>query len=174
MKTVLAIIMLALSFASMAQEVHIADSGITFDAPDEFAPLPQEIIDFKWPNKRAPQWAIGNASGATTIAYDLKPNNISDAQLSELIKTFKLIFERTIPGIQWIKREIIELSGKKWMYLELTSSAVDTDIHNIMLATSHSDKMLIFNFNSTKEEFQQYESELRNSIQTIKLPYTDK
>ena len=172
MKTVLAIIMLTLSFAACAKEIQIADSGITFDAPDEFVPLPQEIIDFKWPNKRAPKWAIGNASGATTIAYDIKPANISDARLPDLMNAFKLTFDRAIPGIQWIKREIIELSGKKWIYLEATSSAIDTDIHNILLATSYGSKMLIFNFNSTKKEFPQYESKLRNSIQTIKLPGT--
>ncbi len=170
MKIVFGLIMIALTSVCLAKEITVADSGITFDAPDEFVPLPQEIIDAKWPSSRAPRWVIGNASGATTIAYDIKPNDISAAPLSGLMNSFKTVFDRVVPGIEWIKREVIDISGKKWIYLEMTSNAIDTDIHNIMLVTSYGKDMLIFNFNSTKEEFSQYESELRDSVNTIKLP----
>lgn len=172
MKIILGLIVNALTSVCLAKEVNIADSGITFNAPDEFVPLPlpQEIIDAKWPSSRAPRWVIGNASGATTIAYDIKPNDISAVPLTRLMSHFKTTFNRIVPGIEWIKSEIIEISGAKLVYLEMTSNAIDTDIHNIMLLTSYGKQMLIFNFNSTKEEFSRYESELRNSVETIRLP----
>ncbi|KXO08343.1 hypothetical protein AKG98_1942 [Moritella sp. JT01] len=74
-----------------------------------------------------------------------------------------------IPGVEWKKKEIIELSGKKWVYLEMFSNAIDTEIHNIMLITSYGKEMLIFNFNSAKGEFPKYEDKLRASIQSIQL-----
>ena len=57
--------------------------------------------------------------------------------------------------------------GQQWIYLEMSSRAIDTDIHNIMLITPLQGKMLIFNFNSTKAEFPKVEAELRASINSI-------
>ncbi|SIQ23107.1 hypothetical protein SAMN05421647_10376 [Marinobacterium stanieri] len=72
--------------------------------------------------------------------------------------------------MEWKKQEVIHLSGRDWIYFEVTSNAIDTDIYNIMLVTSYGKEMLLFNFNSTKEDFPQYEKALRNSVNTIKIP----
>ena len=54
--------------------------------------------------------------------------------------------------------------------MEMTSNAVDTDIYNIMLLTGVEEKMLVFNFNSTKKDFPKYEAALRKSLNSVKLP----
>lgn len=153
-----------------AKPIGVADTGITFEAPKGFAPLSKEIMEVKWPSNRAPAYAVGNERGTTTVAYDLKPNHIPQEALPEAQKQFTELFGRMIPGIEWKKNEIIELSGQKWLLMEMTSNAVDTDIYNIMLMTGFDGKMLIFNFNSTKEEFPKYEAELRKSMKSITLP----
>lgn len=170
MKFFIITIVIFLSANCFAKEVKIGNSGISFDAPNGFSSLSQELIDIKWPQKRAPKWVVGNNSGTTTIAYDLKPNDISKAPLEKLMSYFKTTFEKVIPGIAWKKREIIELAGQKWIFMEMTSSAIDTDIYNILLITSYEKKMLMFNFNSTKEDFIKYELALRKSIDTINIP----
>lgn len=170
MKLIFTLALLTLSFAGLTKEISISDTGIKFMAPDEFHEIRQEIIDAKWPQEMAPKWVVGNPEATTTIAYDLKPNDISGAPLPDLMDYFKNTFDSSIPGIVWKTREIIELSGKKWIYLEMTSNAIDTDIYNILLVTSYGKEMLVFNFNSTKEEFPKYEAKLRESIITIRLP----
>ena len=69
----------------------------------------------------------------------------------------------------WKRKEIIEMAGQRWIFLEMTSSAIDTDIYNIMLITPFDGKMLIFNFNSTKEDFAEQEAALRASVASIRL-----
>ncbi|MCL6418121.1 hypothetical protein [Aestuariirhabdus haliotis] len=170
MKLMFSLLLFAVSISVSAKEINISDTNISFVAPDEFQPLSQEMIDIKWPQKNAPEWVVGNSTASTTIAYGLKNNDNSDADLSELMTYFKTTFDRMVPGIEWIKRDIIQLSGKRWLYLEMTSNAVNADIHNIMLLTSYGEEMLIFNFNSTKDDFPKYETRLRESIQTIQLP----
>lgn len=153
-----------------ADPVKVADTEVTFEAPEGFKPLSKEIIAAKWPTDRAPAYAIGTPSGSTTVAYDLKPNHIPQEALPEIQKSFTDVFGRMIPGIVWKKNEIIEHSGQKWLLLEMTSNAVDTDIHNIMLMTGYEGKMLVFNFNSTKEDFPKYEAALRKSLKSVTLP----
>ena len=174
MKTIplLLAVLLFPSFA-LAEPIKVHDTKVTFDPPPSFKPVPQEIIDLKWPSKRAPQFVVGNESASTTVAYDLKPHQIPQDKLGEVQKSFTQLFERIIPGIRWKKNEIVEHSGQNWIFMEMTSRAVDTDIHNIMFLTGYQGKMLIFNFNSTKEDFPKFENSLRASLKSIKLPNSD-
>ncbi|MDG1708086.1 MAG: hypothetical protein P8H03_04955 [Emcibacteraceae bacterium] len=169
-KNIVSLSILLLVSASHASEVEIPNTGITFEAPENFMEIPKNIRDLKWNSLNAPKFAIGNETASTTIAYDIKPNDISQAPLDELLNYFSSTFDRIIPGLIWHKKEIINLSDQEWVFLEMTSSAVDTDIYNIMLVTSYNNQMLLFNFNSTKKDFSTYEEELRESIRTIKLP----
>ena len=155
---------------ALAEPIKVGDTKVTFDPPPGFKLVPKEIIDLKWPSKRAPQFVVGNESASTTVAYDLKPNRIPQDKLGEVRKSFTRLFERIVPGIQWKKNELVEHSGQKWIFMEMTSRAVDTDIHNIMFLTGYQGKMLVFNFNSTKEEFPKSEKSLRASLKSIKLP----
>ena len=150
--------------------IELDGQGITFEAPDEFLAVPQEIIDLKYPSKNAPRFVIGNKNAATTIAYDLKPQDLSGVEMDEILIAFEATFSRVIPGITWIEKKVIKQSGREWAFLEMTSNAIDTDIYNIMLVTGFRKQMLIFNFNSTKEEFPKYEEILRESLKSIKLP----
>jgi hypothetical protein len=158
------------SSATLAQTIEVADTGVTFVAPDEFSQLSQEMIDIKWPNKNAPRFVVGNERGTTTIAYDVKDQDISGANLDELKNAFEQTFNRIIPGIRWVKSSIIEHEGRNWVYLEMTSNAIDTDIHNILLLGGVGSKVVIFNFNSTNDEFAEYEASLRRSLESIRVP----
>ena len=171
MKTLFTIILIVTvsAFVCSAEVVTIPETSISFNAPADFKPLSQEIIEIKYPSSRAPRYVIGNESASTTIAYDLKPHKIPQDKLGEVQKTFTELFSRIIPGIRWKKNEIITKAETKWLYLEMTSNAIDTDIYNMMLLTGYKDQTVIFNFNSTKEDFPKYETELRKSMESISI-----
>ena len=161
---------LLVASVAFANPVKIPGTDVTFLPPPGFQPLSQEIIDVKWPNKNAPRYVIGNATASTTIAYDIKDSKMTLADLAEAKGYFTTLFDRIIPGIEWKRNEIIEHSNQPWIMMEMTSNAIDTNIHNVMLVTSYAGRMLMFNFNSTKEDFPKYEKALRGSISSIKLP----
>ena len=171
MKKAITSIIVFLSLASFVfgETISFENGHITFEAPDGFKSVPEEIIKIKYPRSGAPRYVIGNKSAETTIAYDLKPHDIPQDKIDEVRAAFTEMFPRMIPGLQWKENKTITLSGRKWGYLEMTSYAIDTDIYNIMLFTGYKGQMLLFNFNSTKEEFKKYEKALRKSIRTIKI-----
>ena len=169
MKNILIVVLLVFCSPCIGEEVNVAGTDITFVSPKGFKTLSKELIDIKWPNKNGPKWVVGNERGTTTIAYDLKNNDISGYAMKELIPTFDQMMSRVIPGIVWKEKKVIEQSNQEWVYLEMTSSAIDTDIYNMMLLTSYKNQMLIFNFNSTKGEIDKYRSQLGKSINSISL-----
>ena len=164
------VVCLTAAATTLANPVSIGDTGITFVPPPQFTPVPQHIIDIKWPNKTAPRYVVGNERATTTVAYDLKPHQIPQDKLVEIQKVFTALFGKIVPIIAWKRNEIIEHEGQKWVFMEMTSEALDTDIYNMLLVTGFDGQMLVFNFNSTKEEFPKYEQMLRDSIKTIRLP----
>jgi hypothetical protein len=159
-----------LAFTAQAGDVATPDAVVTLTVPDDFTALSREEIQRKWPTSAsAPSFAVGNKSRSTSIAYDLKPNPLRQEELGQALQAFEGVFTRIVPGIDWKRREIIEMAGRQWVMLELTSSAVDTDIYNIMLITAYRGRMLAMNFNSTKQDFEAMEPALRRSVASLRL-----
>lgn len=150
-----------------ATTFEIPETGVSFNAPEGFTPLTADEIGTKYPMARAPTFVVGNARRTTTIAFDLKPQTLPRDKLPQAKASFETLFDRIIPGIDWKQKKLLDMKGQQWIYFEMTSRAVDTDIYNIMLVTPHRGKMLVFNFNSTKGEFPSVEKELRKSLETI-------
>ncbi len=116
MKKVIITFTILLSLASLVcgETISLDNGHITFEAPDGFKPVPEEIIRTKYPSSRAPKYVIGNKSAATTIAYDLKPHDIPQDKIDEVRAAFTPIFPRMIPGLKWKENKTIELSVSKW------------------------------------------------------------
>ena len=163
----------ALAFSVQAalagETINIPDSTVTFEAPTSFTPLTPEEIAAKYLRARPPKYVIGNARRTTSIGYDILPRPIKDAELEQGLDIFGTFMGRAIANLVWKRKEIVEMQGQRWIWLEMTSSAIDTDIYNIMLITPFDGRMVIFNFNSTKEEFAQNEAALRASVASIRL-----
>lgn len=155
--------------ATMAAEIQTPDAIVSMTVPDDFRALSAEEIHRKWPTGSPPSFVVGNATQSTTIAYDLKADALAPNGLAQALRSFEEVFSRAVPGIEWKRHEIVELVGREWMLLEFMSNAVDTDIHNIMLVTSHDGRMLTLNFNSTRGEFAQMEDALRQSVASIRV-----
>lgn len=176
MRTRLAAILLSalVGIDASAGTFTLPAAGLAFDAPAEFTELSKVEIARKYPSTHAPGFVVGNAARTTTIAYDLKPQPLPADRLPEVKTEIEAVMERMVPGLQWKARQLIELRGRRWIYLELSSRAVDTDIHNIILITSLKGRMLALNFNSTRSEFPRMEKALRRAIESIVIASTEK
>ena len=168
-KSLLLALLVSISSAVHAETISVDEGGVTFEAPDDFTPVSEEVLRIKYPSGNAPRFVIGNEGAGTTIAYDIKPSPLPSEQLDAARTSFTELFERMIPGIEWVENKTIDHDGQEWIYFELTSNAIDTEIYNIMLMTGYGDQTLMFNFNSTKEQFGHYESALRQSLQSIDI-----
>ena len=152
-----------------AASFTIPGSTVSFEAPDDFTPLTQEEIAKKWLRAKPPAFVVGNARRTTTIAYDIRNQSVPEDQLEAGLEVFGRLFDRLVAGIVWKKREIAVIGGRRWIYLEMTSNAIDTDIYNILLSTPHEGKLVVFNFNSTKEDFPHVEASLRKAVNTVAI-----
>lgn len=154
---------------TQAATFTMEDGAVRFDAPVGFKPLSRKLIETKFARGRPPSFVVGTERATTTIAYDLKGTAVAPNQLTAFRKRLTKVLPRIVAGLKWIENKTIKIDGRDFGLMEMTSTAIDTDIHNIMLFTSYKGQLLIFNFNSTREEFPQYEAQLRESIETIRI-----
>lgn len=77
--------------------------------------------------------------------------------------------EKQKKGLQWLRKEFIEINGQGWIHFEFISQAVDTKIHNHLYLTSMDERVLMFNFNATIEEYDGYKDALERSKDSIQI-----
>ncbi len=168
----LAVASAALVWSAMASAAPIVVPGsqVTFEPPPGFTTLTADELSFKFPRAGGPDFAVGNNTRATTIACDVRAVQLAPDQLQDAMDETMSGLEKGVPGVQWKQHGIIKMHGHPWVYLELTSQAVDTGIHNVMLFTSLHSGLFLCNFNSTTEEYPKLETALLKSMASIALP----
>ncbi|MEE9327523.1 MAG: hypothetical protein V3U71_09540 [Cocleimonas sp.] len=159
----------ALTFMAQAKTVSMHNGGISFDAPASFVPMPPEYIKIKYPRGNVPANVLTSDSTETTIAFDLRAKDLPQSQIEATGKAFETAFKKVVGGFILKSNKTVQLAGQKWMQLEFISNTIDSEVYNIMLITGYKGQMLVFNLNSTLEEFKKYEPALRKSIKTIVL-----
>ena len=151
------------------ERVTLGDRRVSFVPPAGFKQLTKEEIAKKYFRGNPPQYVFGNQSLSVNVAVTFSNAKVSPEQLPEYKEAMEEMLPRLIPGLKWLTRELIEVDRRKWFHLELTSYAIDTDIHNHLYSTSFDGKALIFGFNSTVKEYPEMKESLEKSFRSIKL-----
>ena len=162
----------AKAYAQTEERVQLKDGRVSFVLPAGFKPMSKEDINFKFGRKGAayaPDFAYSNEQQNVSVAVGFRGSGLQAAPLDELKKAMEAQFESSIPGVEWIEREIITRDGRRWMHLHLKAAAVDTGVINDMYATVFEGQLLLFNFNSTIAQYEKYKESLRKSAQSINI-----
>lgn len=156
-------------FAS--ESIELYSNKLSLMLPENFSEMPIEVARIKYPMElHRPKHIYSNEMATTSIAINLLENaKLKQSEIVEFRNHMAANLPRIIPGLVWIRQDVIEINNKIWGRLELMSNAIDTEIHNIMLMTSFEGKPLMINFNSTKEEFDSVKTKLETSISSIRI-----
>lgn len=152
--------------------VKLGDGRVSFVPPAGFRRLTAEEVASKYVRGNPPQYVFADEALTTSVAVTFSDARISPEQLAEYRLAMESMLPRMIPGLRWVAREFVEIGGRRWLHLELTSHAVDTDIHNHIYSTSFDGKALNFGFNSTTGQYPKVKEALEKSARSIELSET--
>ncbi len=168
--TILFTLSLCAENATALESVLLYNGKVSFEIPTEFSQMSKERIEYKFPRADKPQYVYATKNGATSIAVKFqRENRLTEGQLPQFKADLESVLARIIPGLKWIEKGYKVINGKRWIRLELVSNAIDTEIHNIFFITSYEGSALMFNFNSTKEDYNKMKDKLTKSINSVKL-----
>ena len=163
-------LLLVLTLTAHAQIFSINEGDISFNAPNGFALMSDDLLHIKYPKGNPPSNALINKSTETSIVFDLRGGNLPPQEDIEKTRmAYEATYKRLVGGFELKVNKTAKIAGQKWAQLEFVSNTIDSKVYNILLVTGYKNQMLIFNFNSTLEEFKKYEKEFRKSIKSITL-----
>lgn len=155
--------------AKESGRVYFANDRVSFVPPPGFTPMTEQEIALKFPGGNRPQHVYANERRSVAIAITFSNANLTPEQLPELKEVMEEFLQKAKPDLKWLDRDLITLNGVRWVKLESTTKAIDTDIHNDMYFTSFDGKMLGFNFNSTVEMYDKARADLQKSRDSITI-----
>lgn len=157
------------SSAKESGRVYFANDRVSFVPPPGFTPMTEQEIALKFPGNNRPQHVYANDRRSVAVAITFSNANLTPEQLPELKAVMEEFLQKAKPDLKWVERDLITLNGIRWVKLESTTKAIDTDIHNDMYFTSFDGKMLGFNFNSTVEMYDKAKADLQKSRDSITI-----
>ena len=148
--------------------VTLGDGHISFIPPPNLKQLSREqIAASKFNKDRPPDYLFANDSQTVTVGVvsnfiDLKPEELEDY----LYANHRLL-SMAIADVQFVTEEIVNINNRKWAHFEVMSDVPDVALHNHQYTTSFNGGALVFGFNSTVQEYEQYKDALLKSAQSI-------
>ena len=154
------------------ERITLENGSVTFEIPAGFNKLSAEEISLVSNNDDAPSFTFANDNRTASVSCDIKgtgmpPGMPSEAELPDVLQEMAQTWDNMLPGIEWIKKEIIDINGRKFILFEIAANAKDKDFHNISMFAFYQEKMFMLNLNSSKNAFQDFESDFWRCIQTV-------
>jgi len=153
----------------LAQEsVSLLDGKLKFSLPEQFVldktpPAGQEIAKFSATE--------GGAWGAVTRGtHGLKPEGLAryrDQKVAE--------FSKGLPGITWLKKDIVKMRGREWADLRFAAIPAgvkdyrDGIVYTRFFSTSYNGQLLEINFTSNLERSREVKEQIDQIIQSVRL-----
>jgi hypothetical protein len=151
--------------------VSILDGKISFVPPDGFKQMTDAEMNKKYPDQdNAPQLAYRNAEGDATIALRITNQPLEIAQLPALKGILSKHMEETVPGLKWIRKDMMSINGGSWLKMEAMSQDKKEKLYNDMYFTVFQGRMLGMNFNADVDRYPKLKAALeacRDSIQIL-------
>jgi hypothetical protein len=172
MKKILALTFLLLSSFSFANEstINVVLEGVvSLDIPQGFSRMSDEVAKQKYPMEKRAKSIFTNSEGNVDILVNYTQNKVPDNQEDLLRQALSNNMKKMHPTAKWHSNEIVEINGHKYALLELTTTAMDTDIHNVMLATTVNGRVLLISFNMAVELEDEWLDRAQKTVRTAKI-----
>jgi hypothetical protein len=153
--------------ASAAGPTQLKDVGLKFTPPPGFTQWSRKQIFTKFPAAQPPRYVFApDTRGRVSIAFTSEKVP-AGTDLPKLKTMLEDAYSR-LPGMKWLLRETLDLNGRKWVHLEFVSRAVDTNIHNDLLAMIRPNGEYVgVNFNAVTAEWDRNKAALVKSRATL-------
>jgi len=148
--------------------VTLGDGRISFVPPANLKQLTKEqIAASKFGKRKPPDYLFANDTQTVSIGVVLKLIDLAPDQLPEYLDANKRLMTMGIDDVQFLAEEIVNMNGRDWVHFEVKSEAPDMDLHNHQYSTSFNGGALVFGFNSTVKEYDQYKDAFMKSAESI-------
>lgn len=156
------------SSGGLDPRLTLGDGRVSFIPPANLKQLTKEqIAASKFGKGKPPDYLFANDTQSVSVGVVLNFIELAPDQLPEYLDANKRLLTMAIDDVKFLSEEIVEINGRDWVHFEVKSDAPDMDLHNHQYSTSFNGGALVFGFNSTVKEYDQYKDAFMKSVETI-------
>jgi hypothetical protein len=155
------------------------DNGITVSLPKELTPMTPEDIAQRYPSVRAPLGAFTNADRLVDFSANVSATQWPDGNVKFAQSFFKSTIYSMYDKVTLISEGMVDLHKKKFFYFEF-DSRLNADRKNVatqdalyrytyIMYLVEPKRTLVFSFNCTKEQKEEWQETAKAIMQTIRV-----
>ena len=149
--TLISIVLIAATMAIIdLEKKSILNNKVEILVPKGFEIMSEEMMKAKYPSERRPTLIFTDKEGTINLAFNHITSKASQEQLEMYKENFVSTFKILYPSAEWKSTGIKEINGRKVAYLELITTAVDTEVYNLLFFTDVDGRLLLCTFNCVK------------------------
>lgn len=148
--------------------INLGDGRVSFISPPNLHQLTKEqIATSKFGGAKPADYVFANQSQTATVGVVFNFVELAPDQLEDYIDANGRLLSMAIPDVQFVASKLVTINGRRWVHFEIISEAPQANLHNHQYTTSFNGGALVFGFNSTVNEYEQYKDEFLKSAQSI-------
>jgi hypothetical protein len=155
------------------------DSGITVSLPTELKPMTPEDLAQRYPSVRAPLGAYTNEDRLVDFSANVSATQWPDGDIKFAQSFFKSTIYNMYDRVDLLSEGFVDLHQKKFFYFEF-DSRLNADRKNVgtqdalfrytyIMYLVEPKRTLVFSFNCTKEQKEEWQETARAIMQTIRV-----
>lgn len=173
----LAIILLAgAAFAQTKLKKTQISKEVTVMLPQDFSPMPDDFIARKYPATTKPLAVYTSPNGQVDFSVTQKRSQFKENDLEMLREFYKANLLETFTEVDFIRQEVTEVKGRKFLVFEFVSNLADTrkasnlapvQKYSIVEYTIKGDQLYIFTMHvpfTMKNDWQGTAREIMSSV----------
>lgn len=150
------------------QERVALNGRVTLLAPGNFTPLPENLRKSKYPSEWRPTEVLSNESGSVNLAFNHASGEVPD-DVDVLREGLSEPFHKIYAEAEWLRDDVVEVNGRKFVRFEMITRSLDGHIHNILYMTPLDGRLLLISFNTTRDEAPRWLEIGRRMLQSIQI-----
>ncbi len=127
--------------------VNFFENQLEVRIPASFTNLPLEQAKMKYPSEQRPQIIKSNEDGSINLTFSLLNEPLTTKDLPQALDSLQAVIARLNPANLFFAKEVSQTTTGAVGYFDFKSSALDSDLYNIMFATPIGGKFLLGTFN---------------------------
>jgi len=149
------------------EKKSILNNKVDILMPKGFEIMSEEMAKLKYPGERRPTLIYTDEKGLVNVAFNHTMSKASQEQVEAYKETLVTTFKNVYPSASWKSSGVEVINGRKVAYIELVTTAIDTNIYNLIFLTDLDDRLLLCTFNcveSSQEEWETPAHQIMNSL----------
>lgn len=151
------------------QERPVSKYGFFMTLPVMFTPMQKEFVEIKYPNNNRPDYILSNPSTTINLTFAYKTYQMEPEKTEVNRDVIQELVMRGQRGGEVIESNTVTAGDIKISYFDFVTSAIDSDIYNLIFFFSLRGRMMMGAFNCLQPDQSDWKEVAIQMLESVRI-----